>query len=123
MTTKPPPGLASRGREFWTTTTGKFELSEQELSLLIEACRTMDDLDHLAAAIKRDGVMTTGSTGQSVVNPALTEARGQRLALHRILAALALPDEDGAAVKPARSIRAETAAKARWAGHRKDVGA
>lgn len=123
MAVKVPPGLAARGRRFWADVTGKFELSTSELALLIEACRTMDNLDALDRQIQDAGAMTIGSTGQPVVNPALTEARGQRLALHRLIAALALPDEDAGAVPSAQSIRGKRAASVRWAGHVKERGA
>ncbi|AZI58388.1 terminase [Nakamurella antarctica] len=123
MQTLAPSGLAARGRQFWETTNQSYDLTESELALLTETCRTMDNLDALAAAIKSEGAMTVGSTGQLVVNPALTEARGQRLALHRLIASLALPDIDGATVNKASSIRGKTAAKARWNGHVKERGA
>ncbi|HLS02464.1 MAG TPA: hypothetical protein VK054_10880, partial [Beutenbergiaceae bacterium] len=72
-----------------------FEFSHAEGALLLEACRTLDNLDALAAAIAKDGATVKGSQGQDVINPALTEARGQRIVLHRLIAALQLPDEDG----------------------------
>ena len=90
-----PPGLAARGRRFWRDTVAEFDLSGAELHLLQEACRTLDDLDRLAGMVEQYGPTVTGSQGQPVCNPALTEARGQRLALHRLVSALALPDDDG----------------------------
>jgi len=120
---KAPRGLAKRGRTFWRATLTAFELSDAELSILLEVCRTLDDLDRLAGAIAAEGAMTVGSQGQPVVNPALTEARGQRAVLHRLLAALALPDEDGQAVPTTGTLRAQNAAKARWKGHVPDRSA
>ena len=117
----PPSGLGVRGRKFWRETVEKYDLSAPELQVLREVCRTMDDLDALASAIAADGATVLGSKGQAVVNPCLTEARGQRLALHRLIAALALPDEDGASMPTAGSIRAKRAAAARWRGHRTDT--
>lgn len=113
---KAPAGLRTRGRRFWRDTLTAYELTEGEVSLLLETCRTMDQLDALAAAFSVDGAMVTGSAGQPVVHPALTEARGQRAILHRLLAALALPDEDGATITTATTTRAKTAATARWTG-------
>lgn len=81
----------------------------------------MDDLDNLAASVAEQGVMVLGSTKQTVVHPGLTEALGQRAVLHRLLAALALPDEDGAAVPSAQNIRAKRAAASRWRGHQTDA--
>ena len=109
-----PDGLGARGARFWRSCTGSFEFSEAEFHLLEEACRTLDDLDLLAAAVAADGAMVRGSAGQPVVHPALTEARGQRLVLHRLLSALQLPDEDGATIPTSTSMRSSTAARARW---------
>ena len=67
------------------------------------------------------GPMVRGSQGQPVVHPGLTEARGQRAILHRLIAALRLPDEDGAAVPTGRQIGSVAANAARWAGHRKEA--
>jgi len=120
-TTEPPPGLAARGRAYWQTVIADYDLSASELAILIEACRTLDNLDQLAEAIARDGATVLGSAGQTVVHPALTEARGQRLALHRLVSALALPDVEGQSVPSTGSLRAKHAATVRWAGHRKDV--
>jgi len=113
----PPGDLAERGRAFWRATLEDYDLTAGELALLAEACRTMDNLDALASAIRDVGAMTTGSMGQPVVNAALTEARGQRLALHRLLAALALPDVDGDAIPTGHQQRAQAANAARWKGH------
>jgi hypothetical protein len=83
---------------------------------LLEVCRTLDSLDLLDAAIARNGATVMGSQGQPVVNPALTEARGQRALLRRLMSAMALPDED-AAMPTAQSQRGKSANRTRWAGH------
>ncbi|MGO1318006.1 MAG: terminase [Cellulomonadaceae bacterium] len=109
-----PDGLKARGKRFWTACISDFDFSSSEVVLLEEACRVLDRLDQLNAAITRDGPMVAGSQGQQVVNPALTEARGQQLALHKLIAALALPDDDGQTVPTGRSMSASAAATARW---------
>lgn len=132
-TMKPPPaGLAERGRAYWQAVVTDYDLTPSELAILIEACRTLDNLDQLAAAIARDGVMVLGSAGQSVTNPALTEVRGQRLALHRLVSALALPDVDGATVPTSGTLRAKRAPRSagrvtartsgRWPGYGRLTG-
>lgn len=108
-----PDGLAERGARFWSTITEAFELSDPEHELLAEACRTLDDLDRLAESVATVGAMVTGAAGQPVVNPALTESRGQRLALHRLLSALDLPED--AAVPDAVTLRNRQANRTRWA--------
>lgn len=112
-----PAGLDKRGRRYWRDVQGAYELSDSETQILTEVCRTLDDLDRLAAAVTRDGAMVKGSAGQPVVNPALTEARGQRAILHRLVAALGLPDDEGDTVPTGHQLRAQAANTARWAGH------
>jgi len=116
-----PKGLATRGRRFWSLTVTKYELTAQELELLVEVCRTMGRLDELDEFIRKAGVTAVGSQGQTVVNHALTEARGQQLVLHRLIAALQLPGEDGASVPTASRLRAQAAGTARWAGVRTEA--
>lgn len=88
-----PADLKARGSAYWRKIADDYELTDSENELLLEACRTLDNLDALAAIVAADGVTTLGSTGQLVAHPALTEARQQRVVLHRLLAALDLPDE------------------------------
>lgn len=125
MTTTPSPApsnLAARGKSFWTQTSEQYDLSDAERHVLAECCHTMDTLDILAAQIAADGVMIHGAAGQEVLHPAISEARAQRVVLHRLLAALALPDPEGATVPTTATLRAKRAASVRWSGHRKDVG-
>jgi phage terminase small subunit len=116
-----PAGLGVRGRAFWRETVADFELTRDVLAILLEVCRTLDNLDALAATISEMGTMVTGSQGQQVINPALTEARGQRQLLHRLVSAMGLPDEEGEALPSVQKIRASKAASMRWQGHRQDV--
>jgi len=109
-----PTGLGGRGRAFWRATVEGFDLERGELELLAEVCRTLDEIDALAAAIGRDGVTVAGSTGQTRTHPAINEARQHRLALGRLLSQLALPDLDGASIPKPSSLRASHAARTRW---------
>jgi hypothetical protein len=69
----------------------EYDLERHEELLLIEACRTVDLLDRLAATVAADGHMVDAK-----VHPAAVEMRQQRIALARLLAALRLPaGEDG----------------------------
>src|SRR4051812_37082761 len=113
-----PGGLAARGRRFWRFVTGNFELDRPEIELLVEVCRLLDTTDALAAAIRRDGHMIAGASGQPRVNGAITELRNAQLALSRLLAALALPAEDGSTLASPARIAARQAAGSRWAGPR-----
>ena len=111
----PQPELGPRGQEFYDVTTSEFTFSPAELNLLTEVCVTLDTLHDLAAAVRRDGLVIAGSKGQSTVHPAVTEARGQRIALHRLLSALAIPDQDGKTIPTSRSASTRASNTARFA--------
>ena len=56
---------------------------------------------------------TTGSQGQMVISPMLSEARQARMGISRLLNMLALPDAEDEPRSQA-SLRAERAARSRW---------
>ena len=109
-----PAGLDRRGRAFWKVTHREYDLSDAEVELLIEACRTLDVIEALQTVVDDDGPTAVGSQGQPVVNPALRELRAQRAALGRLLAQLELEDETGKALPSPASLSARKAAEARW---------
>ena len=111
-----PAGLGIRGSAFWRSSVADYEFSSAEEALLLEACRCLDRLDLLNTTISDLGAMVDGSQGQPVVNPALTEARGQQAILHRLIAALQLPDASGASIPTGRRLGASAAAEVRWKG-------
>lgn len=92
-TTKPPDDLADAGRAFWDTTMSAFDLADHELTLLAEACRTMDNLADLGAVVRSEGVVHDSPQGRRA-HPALVEMRQQRIVLIRLLRALGLPDDE-----------------------------
>lgn len=108
--TAAPPGLKKRGRRLWKQVLAAYELRLDERILLESACKTVDLLDDLEAAMASQPLITKGSMGQERENPLLSEARQQRAQLNRTLAQLKLPDEKGAAVNQQRA-----AGHARWA--------
>jgi P27 family predicted phage terminase small subunit len=91
--TKPPQGLKGRGLAFWKEVVTAYALARpDERHLLEDACRTMTLADQLSAAVAKDGFTTTGSQGQTVINPLLTELRSCRAELRKMLKQLGLPD-------------------------------
>jgi P27 family predicted phage terminase small subunit len=110
-----PRGLRPAGRRLWKAVTGEFDLDDHEAALLLQACRTVDNLDQLQAILDENGLIADSSQGIRV-HPALVEARQQRLALAKLLAALGLPggvvddaqasDEQPAAGAPLRVVQA-----------------
>ncbi|AOT04942.1 hypothetical protein [Arthrobacter sp. U41] len=107
-----PRELAPRGRKFWRLTVEVHELEPEELELLREACRTLDNLDALGRAIRVDGSMVKGSEGQSRIHPAFAEMRGAQVVLGRLLKQLAFPEPE--AEQSEASKRAQKAAQERW---------
>lgn len=122
-----PAGLKDAGTALWRSITGDldddWELDARELHLLERACRCADDLQALEAQVDQDGATAKGSRGQTVVHPALAEARQLRLVQLRLLSALELVDpvEKRRAATPAIA-RARRAAEARWSDRRSAHG-
>ena len=109
MTERAPAGTRAAGRRLWDSVMADYELDEHERTLLVEAVRTVDLLDRLEVEVKREGAITESPQGRRA-NPAAVEARQQRIALARLLAALRLPaGEDGdqqATARPQRRVGA-----------------
>lgn len=124
-----PTALGKAGRAFWRSVHALYsDLSPSELLLLEQACRQVDVIAALDAAAAAEP-LTTGSKGQTIVNPAATEARLGRQQVARILDQLGLPAPDSAATEATPSSpakrRARKAAEARWSrpGARRAEGA
>ena len=118
---RPPASLQKAGQGLWAAILDDLEddwqLDAREEHLLARACSCADDIAALEAAVTADGVTTTGSRGQVVVHPALSEIRQLRLVQLRLLGALELSDPAATKSGTLASQRARRAAEARWAGH------
>lgn len=117
MAANPPPapsGLKASGRRLWKASVDVFDFDEHELALLREACRTLDSLDALQAAVDQDGVVVESPQGVKA-HPALVEVRQQRITYARLIAQLGIPaDDEGKSGKsqqrPARGVYGITGA-------------
>ena len=85
------------------------ELDEREEALLDLAARQARDVAAAEADIAERGYLVTGSRGQGMINPSVSEARQGRIALGKLLGQLDLPESTRDAVRNARN-----AAEARW---------
>jgi len=110
---RPPVGLGKRGRAMWADITETYRLDPAEVALLVELCRSIDEIDALSAALAEGPLMVTGSTGQPRPNPLLDQLREHRKVADRLAAALALPIE-GESVGRRRSATAKQAVNTRW---------
>lgn len=116
---RPPDDLGDSGRALWAEVHETWELGSHETRLLLEACRTADELDMIREAIRSGPATVEGSKGQPRPSPLWEEARRHREQLTRLLVALRLPDDTASAPPSAASLRAQHAAQARW-GAEKD---
>ncbi len=91
----PPAGTGAAGLRLWSSVVEEYDLEEHETALLVEAVRTVDLLDELAERVRKDGAVIASPQGDKA-HPAAVEARQQRIALARLLAALRLPAGDDA---------------------------
>jgi P27 family predicted phage terminase small subunit len=114
-----PAALDKAGKALWRAIVADldagWELDARELHLLERACRCADELAVLEAAVDADGLTVKGSRGQTVVHPALSEARQLRLVQLRLLGAIEMVDPQAAirSATPAQA-RGRKAAEARW---------
>lgn len=115
-----PAHLDNAGAKLWEKTVELYDLSEHELAILGQACRTLDMCESLSRVVRRDGYMVKGSMGQKVVNPAIPELRQQRSALASLFRALDLPDveassgEDVEVPAGVATLQQRTAGLTRW---------
>lgn len=104
---KAPSGLKAPGRRLWASVVEEYDLEEHERALLVEAVRTVDLLAELDNLVRTEGAVIDSPQGRKA-NPAAVEARQQRIALARLLAALRLPagdeDEQGTNGRPQRRV-------------------
>ena len=93
MESKTPAGLKAGGKKLWRSVTADFELGEHELSILLEASRTVDALEALQEIVRAEGVTNVSPQGVRA-HPALVEARQQRVTLAKLVASLRIPLDD-----------------------------
>lgn len=109
-----PADLQDAGRALWSAITAKYALRADEVALVEQMARTLDDLAAMRAALAKGDLVVIGSKGQPVPNGLLAEIRGATALLVRLAAQLGLPDEDGKAGATPASRKAARAANERW---------
>lgn len=100
-----PRGLGAAGRRLWDAGM-ELEWAAHEIAMLEEACRCRDVIVALDKDIAERGHVLESPQGVRL-NPAVAEARQQRLALARLLATLGIPplEEDADALPRSRGVR------------------
>ena len=106
-----PSSLGVAGAQLYREVAGTWTLRADEKRVLLDACAEADLVDDLAEAMDGQQKLVTGSQGQLVINPLISEQRQHRMALASLLKQLKLPDESA---DESRSTQARNAANARW---------
>ena len=106
--------MAPAGRALWARILAVYDLAEQETPILVAACTTQDVIARLETLVAVEGDTVAGSTGQTRIHPALTEARAQRLVLAKLLGSLSLPVDEVGPPRTARQVQASRAAQSKW---------
>jgi hypothetical protein len=94
-----PSGLAEAGARLWSGTFAvqpdgsRLELRADELVLLAEACRLVDDVEAIRGELADQDLTAAGSMGQPVAHPLRSELHRTVGTLDRLLRTLALPDD------------------------------
>lgn len=88
-----PASLGETGRDLWERITAKYSLRSDELETLRAACGEADLITRIEAELTGAPLTTTGSMGQIVTHPLLTELRQHRTTMAALLRGLKLPDE------------------------------
>jgi hypothetical protein len=106
-----PQELGPRGLALWTSITARYSLRPDELAILADAAHEADVIEMLKAEFQARELITTGSMGQDVAAPHVSEIRQHRSTLATLLGKLRLPDE-GAGANNSAAGRALVSA--RW---------
>lgn len=105
--------LDDKGARLWTDVLSRYSLRVDELVILEQACRCIDDIERLRLALRTADLLVKGSMGQQVANPLMGEVRGLRTILASHLKQLGLPDEAPQS-QAMKSPQHQRAALARW---------
>jgi phage terminase small subunit len=89
---EPPRDLSRSAAAWWVDVLRVFELRDDELAVLVLACRALDRVAEAREAVTRDGAYVAGRFGMKA-HPALTQERNAALLFSRLLRQLGLPPE------------------------------
>ncbi len=107
-----PRGLRASGKKLWAATTEMYEMREDELLVLKDACGEADLIDRMVKELESESLTVSGSMGQLVAHPLVQELRQHRATLATLLGKLKLPDEGG---NSGAANQQREAAQSRWA--------
>jgi hypothetical protein len=99
---RPPTGLGPRGRALYRRVLENYTLTSAEEELVRNAAMASDHLHRIELALAQSKMTCTGSQGQLVGNPLLSEWRAHSEVIRKIAQQLDLPDLVPAKPAPAR---------------------
>ena len=115
-----PEGLSPRAVLLWDRIAEDFELREDELIVLHEACKALSRIEVMEAALAGEDLIVMGSMKQKVVNPLIPEIRQTSQLLAQHLARLKLdgigsePESGFSFMYSPASQRGSSAARSRY---------
>ena len=108
-----PQSLDQAGKTLWRSVTGAYELNPAEVELLRQACRVVDNIARIDAALADSEVIVEGYNGQPRAHPLLQASADQRRVLDGLIRSMCLPmptETEGRRRSPAAVANAQ----ARW---------
>lgn len=108
-----PSELGERGSALWDDVTARYDLRPDELAILADAAHEADIIERLKVEFATRDLITTGSMGQDVAAPHVSEIRQHRNTLAGLLGKLRLPD-DAAGGGSASSEAGRALVNQRW---------
>jgi hypothetical protein len=110
------------GAALWHSFADVLDMNAAETEALRQACFTADELARIHLLLSKTNPLIKGSMGQPRINPLLAEARHHRRILFKALGQIAIPANREVVIAPEAanilSLRAQTAARARWDGRK-----
>lgn len=89
-----PKHLRADSRKWFSAVVNTYELTDAELRLLRLACEAWDRTQQAREALAKHGLVITDRYGQARPRPEVAIERDSRAAFARLVAQLALPDEE-----------------------------
>lgn len=109
-----PNDLGDRGTALWESVTSRYDLRPDELAILADAAHEADVIEMLKAEFAARSLITTGSMGQDVAAPHVSEIRQHRTTLATLLTKLRLPDDSAGAGSGGSSEAGRALVNQRW---------
>lgn len=110
----PSVTFGEKAQALWDQVNGPYQLRPDEVRILEDACREVDLIERLEDALAGAPLTVSGSQGQPVANPLVSEIRQHRQVVKALLGSLKLPDEDAARAPGDPSAAGRALVANRW---------